>query len=123
MASITCAHCGAPINLPSDLTALEATCEFCKARTPLPPDLVKVRLNEHRELAQEQRAEQHQAEVNATVRRASSMSTWITLFSVALPIIITIAVMARVFSSIHTTTVPVPVPVPAPAPTPRHHGH
>lgn len=113
MASISCAHCGAPVNPPADLTALDATCEFCKQRTPLPPEIVKLRLREQEQLASQQRAAQAQQraaqvqeEVKANVRRAGSMALWITLISVALPIIITGVVLMRVFSSIGAPTVP-----------------
>lgn len=112
MASITCAHCGAPVTLPADLTALDAPCEFCKARTALPAEMVKLRLKEQEQLASQHRAAQSQAEVSATVRRSSSMALWITLISVALPLIITGAVMWRVFSHIGTPPTPPSMPHP-----------
>ena len=110
MASITCVHCGAPVSLPADLTALDAPCEFCKARTALPAEMVKLRLSEQEQLASQQRAARSQAEVSASARRSSSVAMWITLVSVALPLIITAAVLVNVFSRVSHTA-------------PHTHGH
>jgi hypothetical protein len=93
VSSLACSGCGAPVALPSDLTAQEAVCPFCPMRTALPADLLAVRLREHKELFAEQQQAAIQAQVGATVRKTTKFVMWIVIVSVALPIVLTAGIM------------------------------
>src|SRR5580700_8631210 len=102
MTSLACARCGAPVSLPADLTAQDVECGFCKTRTPLPMDLLGVRLGEHRaSLARSQQAAAQaavQAQGAATTRKVTSFVMWIVIVSLAVPLLITAGVLVFVYS-------------------------
>jgi hypothetical protein len=93
MSSMACSGCGAALGLPPALTAQEVVCEFCSARTPIPADLLSVRLREHQALVAEQQQATAAAEVGKTVKRTFSFVMWIVIISTVGPIILTGVIM------------------------------
>jgi hypothetical protein len=93
VSSLACSGCGAPVALPPDLTAQEATCPFCPVRTALPADLLTVRLREHQQLFAEQQKLAAQAQVGETVRKTTRFVMWIVIVSVAAPIVLTVGIL------------------------------
>jgi hypothetical protein len=105
MTSLACSRCGAPVSLPADLAAYDVQCGFCRTRTPLPPELLGLRLREHQELVEQQRQAAAQAQGAAVTRKTMSLVLWIVVISVAVPLLITIAVLIFV-AVIATQAVP-----------------
>ena len=99
MSELSCSGCGAPLALPPDLTAIEAPCGYCPTRTPLPVDIVEIRLREHAQLAEQEQQATAQAQIGATAKRTTSFVMWIVILSVVAPLLITGVVLAFVFSA------------------------
>jgi len=83
------------------MTAQEVLCAFCGAGTPLPADLLAVRMQQNQRAMVMQQQAAVQAEIGTTVRRTTSFVMWIVIVSVALPIVITVVVMVFVASVAH----------------------
>ena len=61
-------------------------CPFCPVRTPLPADLLDVRLREQKEKFDEQQKVAAQGEVGAVVRKTTRFVIWFTVLSVVIPL-------------------------------------
>jgi hypothetical protein len=110
MSGLSCSGCGAPLTLPTDLAALDAPCGYCTVRTPLPPDVVKLRLEEHAQLAENKRQEEVQARVGASVDKARSFTMWIVVLSVVAPLVLAGVITAMVSSATSNALRHLPVP-------------
>jgi hypothetical protein len=96
--ALACSSCSAPLTLPPDLTALEATCAYCGTRTALPADVAQLRLQEQSQLVEQRQQAAMQAEFGAVAARTRSFALWIVILSVVVPLILTIAGFVAVWA-------------------------
>jgi hypothetical protein len=99
-----CSRCNAPLQIPADLSALDAPCNYCGARTPIPADLAQIRMQQHAQFAAMQQQAAIQAQIGAATQNTMSFVKWVIIVSVAAPLVITAVVLFFVFGIVERVT-------------------
>ncbi len=97
MDGFVCHSCGAALAVPDDVDAVVARCEFCGEETTLPPEILEARAEQRRERLERESRELALETAETTRRSASRAMGILVVLVIAVPLLITGAVLAVVY--------------------------